>query len=171
MICGQGPSPAAARAAAFAALGLDLIPGTGFLPAVVPGAFGAWCLLLRDWGTWELADVLAFAIGYAEHGVPLVPRVCATIEGVRPLFQEEWTSSAAIWLPGGGVPAVDRLFANPVLAATYRRVLREAVGGTREARIEAARRAWYEGFVAEAIGGFLAADRCWTCPAGGIAGC
>ncbi len=65
VLCGQGPSPAAATLDAFAGLGLDLIPATGFLPAVVPGSFGAWCLLLRDWGTWELADVLAFAIGYA----------------------------------------------------------------------------------------------------------
>ena len=157
VICGQGPSPAAATLEAFAGLDLDLIPATGFLPAVVPGAFGAWCLLLRDYGTWELADVLAFAIGYAERGVPLVPRVPATIAGVAPLFREEWPSSAAIWLPGGEVPGVERLFANPTLAATWQRVLREAVGGSREARIEAARRCWYQGFVAEAIGAFLAA--------------
>ena len=155
VICGQGCSPAAATLDAFAALDISLIPATGFLPAVVPGAFGAWCLLLRDWGTWELADVLAFALGYAEHGVPLVPRVPATIEGVRPLFLEEWHSSAEIWLPGGDVPRVDKLFANPTLAATWQRVLREAVGATREDRIEAARRAWYEGFVAEAIGKFV----------------
>ena len=156
VICGQGPSPAAAKLDAFAALGLDLIPATGLLPAVVPGAFGAWCLLLRDWGTWELADVLAYAIGYAQNGVPLVPRIPATIEGVRPLFETEWPTSAEIWLPGGAVPAVDKLFANPTLAETWRRVLRETVGGSREARIEAARRTWYRGFVAEAIGEFFA---------------
>ena len=155
VICGQGPSPAAATLEAFAALDLDLIPATGFLPAVVPGSFGAWCLLLRDWGTWELDAVLAFAIRYAEHGVPLVPRVPATIESVRPLFMEEWHSSAEIWLPGGQVPAVDKPFANPTLAQTWKRVLREAGGATREARIEAARHAWYQGFVAEAIGKFF----------------
>jgi gamma-glutamyltranspeptidase/glutathione hydrolase len=154
VICGQGPSPRAATLEAFANLGIDLIPATGFLPAIVPGAFGAWCLLLRDWGTWELSDVLAYAIGYAENGVPLVPRVPATITGVQPLFLEEWKSSAEIWLPGGAVPSVDKLFANPTLAGTYRRVLREAVGANREARIEAARHAWYQGFVAEAIGRF-----------------
>jgi gamma-glutamyltranspeptidase/glutathione hydrolase len=155
VICGQGPSPAAATIGHFESLGLDLIPATGFLPAVVPGAFGAWCVLLRDYGTWELADVLEFAIGYAQNGVPLVPRVPATIEGVRPLFLEEWHSSAEIWLPGGEVPAVDKLFANPTLAATWRRVLKEAAGATREARIEAARHAWYQGFVAEAVGNFF----------------
>ena len=71
---------------------------------MVPGAFDAWCLLLRDWGTWELPDVLAFAIGYARNGVHIVPRISATIEGVRPLFEQEWQSSAAVFLPGGKVP-------------------------------------------------------------------
>jgi gamma-glutamyltranspeptidase/glutathione hydrolase len=75
VICGQGPSPRGATIAAFEALGLDLIPGTGLLPAVVPGAFDAWCLLLRDWGTWEFADVLSFALGYARDGVHLVSRI------------------------------------------------------------------------------------------------
>ena len=156
VICGQGTSPAAATLPAFAALGLDLIPATGLLPAVVPGAFDAWCLMLRDWGTWELADVLAFAIGYARHGVPMVPRIPATIEGVRPLFQAEWPTSAAVFLPGGNVPQLGDLFARPALADTWERLLREAVGGTREARIEGARTAWYHGFVAEAVGRFFA---------------
>ena len=156
VICGQGPSPAAATLDHFAGLGLDLIPGTGLLPAVVPGAFGAWCLLLREWGTWELADVLEYAIGYARSGVPLVARVPATIESVRPLFEAEWPSSAAVFLPGGEVPSLDRPFANPALAATYQRILQEVAGDSREARIESARRAWYDGFVAEAVGRFFA---------------
>ncbi|HEY0205387.1 MAG TPA: gamma-glutamyltransferase family protein [Acetobacteraceae bacterium] len=157
VICGQGTSPAAATLPAFAALGVDLIPATGLLPAVVPGAFDAWCMMLRDWGTWELADVLAFAIGYARGGVPLVPRIPATIEGVRPLFEAEWHSSATVFLPGGNVPRVDELFARPALADFWERLLREAAAGaTREARIEAARDAWYKGFVAEAVGDFFA---------------
>jgi gamma-glutamyltranspeptidase/glutathione hydrolase len=157
VICGQGTSPAAATLDAFAALGLDLIPATGLLPAVVPGAFDAWCLMLRDWGTWELADVLAYAIGYAEQGAHVVPRISATIETVRPLFEAEWTTSAAVFLPNGAPPAPGSLLRRPALAETYRRVCREAAaGGTREARIDAARDAWYRGFVAEAIGRFFA---------------
>ena len=158
VVCGQGTAPAAATLDAFADLGLDLIPGTGFLPAVVPGAFGAWCRMLRDWGTWELKDVLDYAIGYARNGVPLVARVPATIESVRPLFEAEWPTSAAVFLPGGRVPRVDELFRNEGIAATYERLCREAVGASREARIEAASRAWYEGFVAEAVGRFFAAE-------------
>ncbi len=158
VICGQGTAPAAATPAQFDALGLDLIPGTGLLPAVVPGAFDAWCRMLRDWGTWELADVLAFAIGYARHGIHLVPRISATIESVRPLFEAEWPSSAAVFLPNGAVPGPGSLFARPALAATWERLCREAVGGSREHRIDAARRAWYDGFVAEAIGRFCAGN-------------
>jgi gamma-glutamyltranspeptidase/glutathione hydrolase len=155
VICGQGPSPRAATIAAFRDLGLDLIPGTGLLPAVVPGAFDAWCRLLRDWGTWEFSDVLSFALGYARNGVHLVPRVSATIESVRPLFETEWKSSAAVYMPHGEVPVPRKLFARPVLAETWERLCREAAGPSREARIDAARRAWYQGFVADAVDGFF----------------
>jgi gamma-glutamyltranspeptidase / glutathione hydrolase len=155
VICGQGVAPQAATLAKFRDLGIDLIPATGVLPAVVPGAFDAWCLLLRDWGSWELADVLAFAIGYARHGIHIVPRISATIQGVRLLFETEWKSSAAVFLPGGKVPAPESLFARPALADTYERICREAVGASREARIDAARAAWYRGFVAEAVDRFF----------------
>ena len=101
VICGQGVAPDAATIERYTSLGLDLVPGTGLLPAVVPGAFDAWATMLRDWGTWELADVLEFAIGYARRGIHLVPRIPAAIETVRPLFEQEWPTSAATWLPGG----------------------------------------------------------------------
>lgn len=158
VLCGQGPAPEAATTRHFAGLDLALIPGTGLLPAVVPGAFGAWCALLRDYGTWELPDVLEYAIGYAQNGVPLVPRIPATIESVRPLFESEWPSSAAVFLPHGRVPTIDTPFANPAMAATYRRICDEAQGSTREARIESARAAWYQGFVADAIDAFFSGD-------------
>ena len=155
VICGQGVSPAAATLGAFEALGIDLIPATGLLPAMVPGAFDAWCLMLRDWGTWEFADVLEYAIGYAVNGCHVVGRISDTIETVRPLFEAEWKTSAAVFLPGGKVPMPGSLLRRPGLAETYQRLCREAVGGTREARIDAVRRAWYQGFVAEAVGKFF----------------
>jgi gamma-glutamyltranspeptidase/glutathione hydrolase len=154
VVCGQGVAPQAATLEHFRALDIDLIPATGMLPAVVPGAFDAWCLLLRNWGSWELPDILAFAIGYARNGVHIVPRISATIAGMQPLFAQEWKTSAAVFLPGGKVPAPGSLFARPALADTYERVCREAVGSMREARIDAARRAWYQGFVAEAVDRF-----------------
>ena len=153
VICGQGVAPAAATIAHFDGLGLELVPGTGLLPAVVPGSFDAWLTLLERHGTWRLADVLAFAIGYAERGFPLVARISATINRMQPLFAE-WPSSAATWLPGGDVPAPGSLFRNPDLAATYTRIVRESMGGTREHEIARARAAWYQGFVAETVGKF-----------------
>jgi gamma-glutamyltranspeptidase/glutathione hydrolase len=54
------------------------------------------------------------------------------------------------------VPRPGSLFRNPALAETYGRILAAAedAGGDREAQIEAARRAWYQGFVAAAIDRF-----------------
>src|SRR6202012_2289898 len=58
VVCGQGTAPAAATVEAYARLGLDLVPGSGLLAACVPGAFGGWLLLLREYGTLPLRDVL-----------------------------------------------------------------------------------------------------------------
>jgi gamma-glutamyltranspeptidase/glutathione hydrolase len=153
-LCGQGVAPAAATSERFRELGHELIPGTGVLAACVPGAFGGWLLLLRDFGTWRLADVLDFAIGYAEHGYPLHERIRATV-----LLNEEllagWPGSRDLYLPA---PQAGALFRNPALAATYRRIVEESRGGSREEEIEKARRAWYEGFVAEEIDRFCAAE-------------
>ena len=156
VICGQGVAPDGATPAYFASLGLDLVPGTGLLPAVVPGAWDAWMTVLRDWGTWEVHEVLDYAIGYAARGMHVVPRVAAGIAGMAPMFESEWKSSAAVWLPGGKAPEAGTLFRRPALAATWQRLCRDAVGPTREARIDAARNAFYRGWVAEAIGRFYA---------------
>jgi gamma-glutamyltranspeptidase/glutathione hydrolase len=159
MICGQGVAPQQATIARFRELGLDLIPGTGLLAAAVPAAFDAWMRLLRDWGTMPLDELIAPALGYAEHGYPLVGRIRDTIMTVAELFRHEWKSSAAVYLPGGNPPVAGQLFRNKTLAATYRRVLAEAAGGSREAQIERARDAWYRGFVAAAIDRFCRTEK------------
>ena len=51
VVCGQGPAPALATPAYFRSLGVEMVPGIGLLPATVPGAFGAWLSMLRDYGT------------------------------------------------------------------------------------------------------------------------
>jgi len=156
VICGQGPAPAAATIAHYRGLGLDIVPGTGLLAACVPGMFDSWMLLLRDYGTMKLADVLTPAIFYAREGQPLVERASATIATVEDLFRDHWPTSAAVYLPGGNAPKPGVLFANQTLADTYTRVLREAesVGGDRVAQIESARKTWSQGFIAEAIDKF-----------------
>ncbi|MFI5550611.1 gamma-glutamyltransferase family protein [Streptomyces sp. NPDC051738] len=152
VLCGQGVAPAGATIAHYRGLGLDLVPGTGPLAAAVPGAFDAWMVLLRDHGSRTLADVLQYAIGYAEHGHAPVERVTETVETVRELFETEWTSSAEVYLPGGKAPRPGELLRNPALAATWKRLLDEVAGaGDRVAQIEAAREVWRAGFIAEAL--------------------
>lgn len=157
-ICGQGPMPAAATPARFQALGLGQIPGSGLLPATVPGAFGGWMRLLAQFGTMRLADVLGYAIGYAEHGFPLLPETANAIATLAPLFRTEWTGSAHTYLSDGQAPAAGSRFRNPALARTYRRIIKvaEAASASREAQIQAAHDAFYRGFVAEAIDAFVA---------------
>ncbi len=155
-ICGQGVAPAAATVDAYRGLGLDIMPGAGLLPLVVPGAFDAFMLMLRDWGSLRVRDVLEPAIGHARNGYPIAARVVATIDALKDLFVEHWPSSAAVYCPDGNVPKPNQLFANPVLADTFERIVREAeaAGGGREQQIEAARNAFYRGFVAESIDSF-----------------
>ena len=158
---GQGAAPAAASAGAFRSLGLEQVPGIGLLPATVPAAFSAWLTVLRDHGSWPLADVLAPAIGYARDGFPLIPRAVQAITAVQDLFRQQWPSSAAVWLPDNAVPAPGALFRLPALAATYERVLRaaEAQGGTRTEVIDAAIANWYRGFVAQEIDHFYRTEK------------
>lgn len=156
VICGQGPAPAGATIAHYRREGLDLVPGTGLLAACVPGTFETWMLLLRDYGTLSLAEVLAPVIGYAQNGHPLVERAHATIATVAELFRKHWPTSAAVYLPNNTVPPTGTLFTNKPLAATYLHIIKEAesAGRDRAAQIDRARKAWSQGFVAEAIDRF-----------------
>ncbi|MFI6151807.1 gamma-glutamyltransferase family protein [Kitasatospora sp. NPDC051170] len=158
VVCGQGPMPQAATPQALRDRGLDAIPGSGLLAATVPGAFGAWMRLLRDYGRLRVEDVLAPAIGYAEDGYPLLPKAAEMIDVMAPLFRDEWTESGRTYLLDGASPAPGARMRNPVLAGTYRRLVAEAKAGagSREGQADAATRAFYEGFVAEAVDKFLA---------------
>jgi gamma-glutamyltranspeptidase/glutathione hydrolase len=153
---GQGPAPAAATPEAFGALGLDLVPGTGLLAACVPAAFGTWMLLLERHGRLRLRDVMEYAIGYAGSGYPMLGSASAAVAAVAGTFREHWPSSADVYLRGGAAPAPGSRFENPDLATAYSRILgqAEAAGSDRETQIEAARLAFYEGFVAEAIAAY-----------------
>ncbi|WP_405162952.1 gamma-glutamyltransferase family protein [Nocardia sp. NBC_01499] len=157
-ICGQGPMPRAVSIDTFSDLGLSSIPGSGLLPACVPGAFGGWMRLLAEFGTMRLADVLQPAIGYADNGFPLLPETARAINVLAPLFREEWTGSAKTYLQGGTAPAAGSRFRNRALANTYQRLIKaaESASTDREAQIQAAHDAFYKGFVAEEITEFLA---------------
>ena len=158
VICGQGPMPQAATIAHFREQGLTRIPRSGLLAACVPGAFGAWMRLSREYGRLRLADVMEPAIAYASDGYPLLPKAAEMIGTLAPLFREDWAESGRTYLVNGQAPAPGARVRNPVLAATLRRIVKEAeaVTNDRERQIEEAERAFYEGFVADAIDAFVA---------------
>ncbi|MGH3007837.1 MAG: gamma-glutamyltransferase family protein [Gaiellaceae bacterium] len=142
VLCAQGPAPRAATIEKYRdELGLELIPGTGPLAAVVPGSFGGWLAMLRDYGTMPFAEIVGYAIHYAENGYPVLPSIAGAIRNVESLFRDDWTTSAELYLP---VAEPGTMARNPQLAATYRR-LAESADPFEE---------WYSGFVAEAIVAF-----------------
>lgn len=173
VLMGQGPAPAGATIEHYRSEGLTAVPGTGALAAAVPYAVDAWLLLLEEKGTWELEDVLAYAIDYAENGHPVLASVSAQIATVSQTFAEHWPSSAALWMPEGRPPTPGQLIRNPEYAAVLRDLVaagadiiadgsdetetpgaQERPGG-REARIAAARARWRTGPVAQTITEFL----------------
>ncbi|QQB15206.1 gamma-glutamyltransferase family protein [Brevibacterium casei] len=162
ILMGQGPAPVAATIEHYRGEGLDMVPGAGALAAAVPGSVDAWLALLEDHGTWELAEVLAYAIDYAENGHPVLARVAGTIERVQELFTDHWPTSAELWMPDGRIPEPGEIIVNPAYAEVLRRLIAagdSAAAGedadARAARIRAARTEWKTGFVAEAIAEFV----------------
>jgi gamma-glutamyltranspeptidase / glutathione hydrolase len=118
-INGSGAAPAAASLAHFRALGG--IPEHGLLAAAVPGTVSAWCLALDRYGTRSLAELVPYAIDYAEQGVPVTPRLHRLLDLDAPLFGR-FASSAAVFMPGGRVPATGETFRQPALARSLRRI-------------------------------------------------
>jgi len=154
-LSGQGPAPRRASLEHFAAEGLDAVPGAGGLAAAVPGAVVALLELLARHGTWEPADVLEYAVGYARDGVPAAPQLVSTLRAVEPLFTEAWPTSRELWMPAGRVPDAGEPVRNPVYARTLERLLAAASGATRGDRIRSVITEWSDGFVAAAIEAFL----------------
>jgi gamma-glutamyltranspeptidase/glutathione hydrolase len=156
VLCGQGTAPAAATRQHYLDLGLRLVPGSGPLAAAVPGAVDAWLMLAADHGTRSLRQLLEAAEGYARSGHPLLPGAAATVAAMEPMFRDHWPTSAAQWLPRGRPPRPWELVVNPAHADVLARLVAEgeAAGADRRTQLEAARRAWREGFVAEAVDAF-----------------
>jgi len=156
VICGQAPLPAAATIQAYKDQGFDLVPGTGLLAAVVPGAFGAWMRMLRDMGSMKLADLMEVPIKYARKGYPITPAVCSTIAASEETFRKYWPGSEKVYLRENGVPQPGSLFRNKKLAKTWKRIVQEAtaMSNDRADQIDHAIHVFYKGFVAEEIDKF-----------------
>jgi len=156
-ISGNGTAPAGATIERYREMGVDLIPGDGFLGALVPCAPATWIALLRRFGTMALEDVLGPAVELAERGTPMYNKLHNAIAGCAERFRDEWPSSAEVYLPGGDVPPVGTIWRQPDWAATFRKLIDASRRfDKREDGLRAAHDAFYRGEIAEQIVAFSA---------------
>ncbi|MDW8146511.1 MAG: gamma-glutamyltransferase [Roseiflexaceae bacterium] len=142
---GSGRAPAGLSRDTFIARGLTSIPSTGMLPVTVPGAVDAWVELLAAYGRLPLAQVLAPAIEYAEHGFPVSEIIARSWKLAEPKLAAH-PDTARTYLPQGRAPRAGELFRQPGLARSLRLI---AEGG---------RDAFYRGAIAAAIAATSARD-------------
>ena len=149
VLCGQGVAPAAATIERFRELGHDLIPGTGLLAACVPGAFGGWLTLLRDFGTLAAGGrARASRSATRRTAIPVVEGMRMTIERAAELLETGRRRASCTCRRR----EVGARFRNPRTRRHVppdRRRGRAAARATRRSSALATR--FYEGFVAEEI--------------------
>lgn len=108
------------------------------ISAGVPGSLATWDTALRRWGTTSLKHALQPASEVARRGF-LVDGTFRTQINDNAAAFGQFSSTAALYLPGGQPPAVGSRFRNRDLAATYDLIGREGVD------------AFYRGAVAQDI--------------------
>lgn len=139
---GSGRSGYAVRRDCYA--GEEEIPRRGVRSAItVPGMADSWSAVQREYGRLTFAEVLEPAIGYGTDGFPLSPDQYGNSVHVGAALSPE---AAAIYLPGGAVPAAGGRFVQKQLAASLRSL---AEGG---------RDAFYKGEIAEEISRYMQAS-------------
>jgi gamma-glutamyltranspeptidase/glutathione hydrolase len=123
---GSGRAPKAAHAAHLRAQGAETV-GLHHVDAVtLPGAIDAFCTMSDRWGKLDLDQVLAPAIHYMEHGVPLGPR---TVFDWRIATGTLQGTARDIYLRDGKAPQVGDLFRLPGQAEVLRRVAKDGRDG------------------------------------------
>jgi gamma-glutamyltranspeptidase/glutathione hydrolase len=165
-VAGVGRWSSAATLEAYVARhGSDMAPGCA--PCIVPGALAGWLSALDAFGTWSFADVAAPAVELAAEGFLLDATVAAGLDMFAWVY-EQWPSSAAVYCPDGRRARPGDRLVQPDLARLLARLVDaerrapSAAGGTmpadrRRAGIEAVRRAFYEGELAESMAAFVTA--------------
>lgn len=121
-VSGQGTAPKSATLEYFQRNKIGLIPGDGFLPATVPGAFDAWITCLAQFGTKTLREVISPAIRLATEGFAVYPRLQKNIQLHANRYRREWPTTVRIFLPNGEVPKVGQILRQGELAKTYRQL-------------------------------------------------
>lgn len=157
-----GVAPSGATVAFFRERGLNFPPEYGPLAAVTPGTPGGLMVMLAEFGTLSLAEVLAPAIEMAD-GYPIEAQAADAMERQRKEI-EKWPDSTRVFLPHldpanpakRAAPQAGDIFRQPELAATLRRLVEAeqialAAGQGRREAILAAYERFYRGDIAEEL--------------------
>jgi len=138
-------------------IGMFIGPNGGAIPhgvlrSIVPGAPGAWMAALTKYGTMTFADTARAAIRYAREGFAMHPTLAESIHNTQDQLRR-WPANAQIYLPDDAVPEVGENFVQADLARTLQTLAdaESAAPGSREDGLEAARKAFYEGDIAQTI--------------------
>ena len=124
----SGVAPTGATADYYRSQGYEDMPLEGPHSISVPGEVAAWEEMHRRFCTMPFANLLETAVGYAEEGFPVSPRIGRSFAGaVRKLSQ--FPASAAIYSSNGGMKKEGEVLANPDLARSLQQV---AQGGADE---------------------------------------
>jgi gamma-glutamyltranspeptidase/glutathione hydrolase len=157
-INGLGIAPTGATPEFFRKQGVEYPPAYGPLAAVTPGTPGGIMLMLAEYGTLSLGEVLAPAIELAD-GYPIEAETADQIERWRDKLKE-WPYSKQVFLPHLGkereAPHPGEMFRQPDLAATLRKLVEAekqalAAGKSRKDAIQAAYDRFYKGDIAAEI--------------------
>ena len=153
-----GIAPTGATPEFFHDQGMQYPPEYGPLAAVTPGTPGGLLVMLAEYGSLSLEDVLAPAIEMAE-GYPIEESAVRSINRYKHLL-EQWPATSAVFLPNEGEgpegPGVGEIFRQPDLKATLEKLVATeqaalARGLDRKAAIYAAYDRFYRGDIAEAL--------------------
>ncbi len=161
-INGVGIAPTGATPAFYRERGMSFPPENGPLAATTPGTPGALMVMLAEFGTLSLEQVLEPAIEMA-RGYP-IERSQTEVIARRQSLLRQWPASRAVFLPHydpmrptqSGAPRPGELFSQPDLLATLEKLVeaeREALaaGSSRRDAIMAAYDRFYRGDIAEEI--------------------
>lgn len=134
----------------------------GVLRTVVPASIDAWITALSRFGTKTFAEVAQGAFDLANRGFPAHALLCQTISDDPEEFSH-WPSNTAVFMPKGRPPKVGEIFRQPDLARTIGRLIaaEKAGGGNRTAGLEAVRKCFYEGEIAQDILSFYEKEGGW----------
>jgi len=151
-----GVAPTGATPELYRSKGMRHPPEHGPLSAVTPGTPGGLMVMLAEYGTLSLKEVLEPAIQLAD-GYPIEEGTANSIEREKGQIKQ-WKYTSAVLLPHAGeareAPVAGEIFRQPDLAATLRKLVdaeQRALhqGKSRRDAIQAAYDRFYKGDIAQ----------------------